>query len=86
MVNWTTGIMAIILLYLVKDIKDSIGVVRHVDPPLCAAKDAFVRLPTFIQLLASSAVSYVFPVKPPDKKGKTGMMGTTVTSTSSSSG
>eukprot|EP00520_Triparma_pacifica_P018428 CAMPEP_0118653124 /NCGR_PEP_ID=MMETSP0785-20121206/11671_1 /TAXON_ID=91992 /ORGANISM="Bolidomonas pacifica, Strain CCMP 1866" /LENGTH=334 /DNA_ID=CAMNT_0006545661 /DNA_START=247 /DNA_END=1251 /DNA_ORIENTATION=+ len=85
MVKWTLGIMGLVLLYLIKDIKDSMGVVRHVIEPLCSAKNAFVRLPSFIQLLASYACCYVFPVKPPDKKtGKTGMMGTTVTTTTSS--
>lgn len=82
MVKWVTGIMVVVLLYLIKDIMDSIGKVRHVDPPLCAAKDAFVRLPSIIQIFASAACSYVFPVKKPDQKGKTGMMGTTVMTSS----
>lgn len=86
MVKWTVGIMFMVLLYLVKDIRDSMGLVRHVDPPLCASKDAFVRLPSFIQILATASCSYVFPVKKPESKtGKTGMMGTTVMQSTTSS-
>jgi len=86
MVKITTGVMVVVLLYLLLDIKRSMGLVRHITPPACSPKDLFVRLPSFIQLMASIMVIAVFPVKKPEMKtGKTGMMGTTVVSNSSSS-
>ena len=52
---------------------------------MCEPKNVFIRLPSFVQLMAAVAVTYVFPVKKPEMKtGKTGMMGTTVINSTSS--
>jgi hypothetical protein len=83
MIKWTIGIMCIVLVYLLLDISRSIGKYRFVNEPFCEAKALFVRLPSIIQLGTALAVTHVFPVKKPDVKGKTNMMGTTVVSTSS---
>jgi len=65
------------------DISKSIGKYRLVTEPFCGPKDLFVRLPSFIQLMVIAMITKVFAVKPPDSKGKTGMMGTSVVSSSS---
>jgi hypothetical protein len=84
MIKWTIGVNFIVLAYLILDIKRSIGLYRHVTEPFCDPKQLFVRLNSVIQLLSTSSVTYIFPVKKPDAKtGKTGMMGTTVQRSSS---
>ena len=84
MVKAVIKVMIVVQLYLLYDIAISAGKVRHIEPPLCGAKNLFVRIPSIVQLFVLAAVTYVFPVKKPDNKGKTGMQGTTVTTTSSS--
>ncbi|GMI33210.1 hypothetical protein TeGR_g13759, partial [Tetraparma gracilis] len=71
------------------DIYLAAGKYRHVSDPLCEPKNTFVRLPSFIQLLAVGAVAKIFPVKPPERKNGVGnkamVTGTsTMVSTSSS--
>ena len=85
MVAFTTKVMCVVILYLFYDIAISVGKYRHITPPMCEPKNVFIRLPSFVQLMAAVAVTYVFPVKKPEMKtGKTGMMGTTVINSTSS--
>ena len=85
MVNTVMKLLVLVILYFIYDIAISAGNFRHVEPPFCEAKNVFVRIPSFVQLFATAGVTYAFPVKKPDKKtGKTGMMGTSVKSSTSS--
>ncbi|GMH61777.1 hypothetical protein TL16_g03334 [Triparma laevis f. inornata] len=78
------AVVAIMCLYLVYDIVTAIGVVRHIIPPFCDGKNAFIRLISLMQVLLVFCITKVFPIKKPDVKGRTGQMGTTkVTATGS---
>ena len=84
MVNTIIGVVVAMLLYLVYDIATAVGVVRHIHPPLCGGKNTFLFLINIMQVVIVSAITYVFPVKKPDQKGKTGQMGTTKVESSTS--
>jgi len=83
MVRKTVGVVSFMMLYFIYDIAGSVGRVRHITAPFCGGKDIWFRLTSVMQLLVFTAITIVFPVKKPDSKGKTGMMGTTRTGTGS---
>ena len=72
MVRMTLWTMGLIVMYLFLDISRSLGKMRHITPPACAAKDLFVRLPSFIQMIAGIMTMHVFPVKRPVPQDGTG--------------
>lgn len=78
------AVVAIMCLYLVYDIVTAIGVVRHIVPPFCDGKNAFIRLISLMQVLLVFCITKVFPIKKPDVKGRTGQMGTTKVTTTGS--
>ncbi|GMI09717.1 hypothetical protein TrVE_jg2923 [Triparma verrucosa] len=84
MIYKIVAVVVVMCLYLVYDIVTAINVVRHIVPPFCEGKNAFIRLISLMQILLCLCITYVFPVKKPDVKGRTGMMGTTKVTTTGS--
>lgn len=90
MVSRLKMVLVVVLLYFIYDVAISVGKLRHVAPPLCEAKNVFIRPPSFIQMFAMFMIMRYFPVRNPNAvknrvgAGMTTGAGTTVATTTTS--